>query len=108
MTLQWGVHRYLDERLRSPIRTWKVEPATSSFFGLPNEAEQGFQLEGADGAAGTLISRRPDMWVLRWKSPEATLCEEWAIALPDRGRTGNARASLNEPRLRVATGVAPG
>jgi hypothetical protein len=84
----WGAHRFLDQALavaHSHLSRW--DPFIL-FFGVPNEAQQGFQLQGADGARGTLISRRPDMWVLRWKSREATLCEEWAIALPDHGTSG--------------------
>ena len=53
------------------------------FVGLPNEAQYGFELAGDHGEYGELLSRRPDMWVLRWKSPEGAIYEEWALLLPD-------------------------
>lgn len=87
-TLQWNAHRYFDAALalaHAHLSRW--DPFIL-LFGLHDEAEQGFQLRGAEGASGTLISRRPDMWVLRWKSPEATLNEEWAVALPDQDAAG--------------------
>ena len=81
--LQANVHRYLDEVLsiaHAHLSDWNP---FVHFFGLPNEALHGFALTGDRGEHGELVSRRPDMWVLRWKSPETVMYEEWAVLLPD-------------------------
>ena len=91
--LQTTVHRYLDEALavaHAHLSDW--DPFIR-FVGLPNEAQYGFALTGGHGEYGELLSRRPDMWVLRWKSPEGAIYEEWALLLPDLDATsGSARA----------------
>jgi len=82
ITLPLTRHGSLDEALAiaySHLSRW--DPFIL-FFGLPDEAQRGLELKGADGAHGELVSRRPDMWVLRWKSVDAVICEEWAVALP--------------------------
>jgi hypothetical protein len=53
------------------------------FFGLPDEAQQGFALEGAKGEHGELVFQRPDIWMLRWKAPPQAVYESWSVALPD-------------------------
>jgi len=91
--LQANVHRYLDEALaiaHAHLTEW--DPFIR-FVGLPNEAQYGFALAGGHGEYGELLSRRPDMWVLRWKSPEGAIYEEWALLLPDLdAASGSARA----------------
>jgi hypothetical protein len=82
--LQADVHRYLDQALaiaHAHLSRW--DPFIR-FVGLPNEAQYGFALTGDHGECGELLSRRADMWVLRWKSPEAAIYEEWALLLPDQ------------------------
>jgi hypothetical protein len=80
--LQVNVHRYLDEALtiaQTHLTDWNP---FIRFVGLPNEAQYGFALTGDNGEHGELVSRRPDMWVLRWNSPEASIYAEWALLLP--------------------------
>lgn len=93
IALQVSVHRYLDEALaitHAHLSDW--DPFIR-FVGLPNEAQYGFALTGDNGECGELVSRRPDMWVLRWKSPEGAIYEEWALLLPDlEAGSGFARA----------------
>lgn len=93
IALQVSVHRYLDEALaitHAHLSDW--DPFIR-FVGLPNEAQYGFALTGDNGEYGELVSRRPDMWVLRWKSPEGAIYEEWALLLPDlEAGSGFARA----------------
>ena len=93
IALQVNVHRYLDEALaiaHAHLSDW--DPFIR-FVGLPNEAQYGFALTGDNGEYGELVSRRPDMWVLRWKSPEGAIYEEWALLLPDlEAGSGFARA----------------
>jgi hypothetical protein len=93
IVLQVDVHRYLDEALaiaHAHLSDW--DPFIR-FVGLPNEAQYGFELTGGHGEYGELLSRRPDMWVLRWKSPEGAIYEEWALLLPDLdAASGFARA----------------
>jgi hypothetical protein len=61
------------------------------FCGLPSEAEQGFRLFGAHaGEHGELIFQRPDIWVLRWKTPPRAVYESWSITLPDTDACGDA------------------
>jgi hypothetical protein len=77
-------HRYLDEALsiaHSHLEAW--DPFIQ-FIGLPNEAQHGFALHGAAGEHGELVAQRPDIWILRWKSPPHAIYEEWSVLLPDR------------------------
>lgn len=91
--LQANVHRYLDEALAIAYAHLSDWDPFIRFVGLPNEAQYGFALTGGHGEYGELLSRRPDMWVLRWKSPEGAIYEEWALPLPDRdAASGLARA----------------
>lgn len=48
------------------------------FCGLPNEAQQGFALEGTSGEHGELVYQRPDIWILRWKAPPHAVYESWS------------------------------
>jgi hypothetical protein len=91
--LHANVHRYLDEALAIAYTHLSDWDPFIRFVGLPNEAQYGFALTGDHGEYGELLSRRPDMWVLRWKSPEGAIYEEWALPLPDRdAASGLARA----------------
>jgi hypothetical protein len=87
------VHRYLDEALATAhayLADWNPR---IRFCGLLNEDQLGYALSGEHGEQGELLSRRPDMWVLRWKSPVRDICEEWSVLLPPpdaSGATGTA------------------
>ena len=59
------------------------------FCGLPNEAQQGFTLTGANGERGELIFQRPDIWMLRWKAPPLAVYESWSVAVDDLDATGD-------------------
>ena len=77
-------HRFLDQALtiaHSHLAAW--DPFIR-FFGLPNEAQHGFALHGAAGEHGELVAQRPEIWILRWKSPPHAIYEEWSVLLPDR------------------------
>jgi len=77
-------HRHLDAALfvaHSHLAAW--DPFIR-FAGLPNEAQYGFALHGAAGGHGELVSRRPDIWILRWRSPPHAIHEEWSVVSPDR------------------------
>ena len=81
--LRDSVHRYLDEALsiaHAKLSDWNP---FIQFFGLPDEAQYGFALRGDHGEHGELVSRRPDMWVLRWKSRQTVVYEEWSVLLPN-------------------------
>jgi len=76
-------HRCLDESLSiaySHLAHWNP---VIQFCGLPNEAQLGFALKGANGEHGELIFQRPDIWMLRWKAPPQAVYESWSVALPD-------------------------
>lgn len=91
--LHVSAHRYLDEALAITHEHLSGWDPFIRFVGLPNEAQYGFALTGDRGEHGELVSRRPDMWVLRWRSPQGVLYEEWALLLPERDATsGSARA----------------
>jgi hypothetical protein len=79
MTFQVGWHRCLDEALEIAHEHLSAWNPFIHFFGVPLEAQFGFALRGAHGELGELVSRRPDMWVLRWKSRQAIIYEEWAV-----------------------------
>lgn len=89
---QVNEHRYLDEALATAHAHLSQWNPFIEFVGLPNEAQYGFTLKGGHGEHGELVSRRPDMWVLRWKSPDADIYEEWAVTLSDLSAGESARA----------------
>jgi hypothetical protein len=77
------VHRCLDEALsiaHSHLAYWNPH---IQFCGLPNEAQLGFALKGANGEHGELVFQRPDIWMLRWKAPPEAVYESWSVALAD-------------------------
>ena len=77
------VHQCLDEALsiaHSHLAHWNP---FIQFFGLPNEAQQGFALKGVDGEHGELVFQRPDIWMLRWKAPPQAVYESWSVVVPD-------------------------
>lgn len=59
------------------------------FCGLPNEAQQGFALTGANGAHGELLFQRPDIWMLRWKAPPQAVYESWSVVVDDPAASGD-------------------
>lgn len=84
------VHRCLDESLtiaHSYLAQWNP---FIEFFGVPNEAQQGFALKGANGEHGELVFQRPDIWMLRWKAPPEAVYESWSVALPDTDADSDA------------------
>jgi hypothetical protein len=84
------VHRCLDEALsiaHSHLAYWNPH---IQFCGLPNEAQLGFALKGANGEHGELVFQRPDIWMLRWKAPPEAVYESWSVALPDTDATSDA------------------
>ena len=95
--VQVDVHRYLDEALVIAHTYLRDLNPHIRFCGLPQEAQYGFALIGDHGEHGELVSRRPDMWVLRWKSSAADIYEEWAIALPPISKAPGATASGQPP-----------
>lgn len=52
------------------------------FCGLPDEAELGFSLGDATDGHGILVYQRPDIWMLRWKSPPDAVYESWSVVVP--------------------------
>ena len=52
------------------------------------QAKVGYRLSGDRGEYGELVSRRPDMWVLRWKSPVRDVYEEWSVTIPPPDASG--------------------
>jgi hypothetical protein len=76
------VHRYLDDALATAHAYLLEWNPRVEFCGLPDEAQFGFRLTGDHGERGELVSQRPDMWVLRWKSAARDICEEWSVMLP--------------------------
>ena len=63
------------------------------FYGLPNEAQLGFGLDGAGDGRGQLAFSQPDAWTLRWRSANGAIDENWSL-LPTvtdpTGRTARA------------------
>ena len=87
------LHRCLDEALsiaQSHLAHWNP---FIHFSGLPNEAEHGFALNGAEGEHGELVFQRPDIWLLRWKDPPQAVYESWSVVLrdPDVAKDGAHR-----------------
>lgn len=81
--LRENVHRCLDEALAiaySHLACWNP---SIQFCGLPNEAQQGYVLTGANRARGRLLFQRPDIWMLRWKAPPQAVYESWSVAVHD-------------------------
>jgi hypothetical protein len=95
-TLSDARNRSLEEALAIALGYLERWDPCIAFCGLPDEAEQGFALKGADGAHGELIFQRPDIWMLRWKAPPDAVYESWSVVLPgDAGgrKAGNGHAS---------------
>jgi hypothetical protein len=84
------VHRALDEALaiaHSHLAAW--DPFIR-FIGLPNEAQHGFALRGAARGHGELVWQRPELWILRWKSPPHAIYKEWSVVPGDRNAATEA------------------
>jgi hypothetical protein len=83
-------HRCLDEALsiaHSHLAHWNP---FIQFFGLPNEAQQGYALTGTLGEHGELVFQRPDIWMLRWKAPPQAVYESWSVVLRDPDAASDA------------------
>ena len=76
------VHRYLDDAIETTHAYLFEWNPRIQFCGLPNEAQLGYRLSGDHGEQGVLVSQRPDMWVLRWRSPVRDIYEEWSVTQP--------------------------
>jgi hypothetical protein len=84
------MHRCLDAALsiaHSYLAHWNPFIV---FCGLPNEAQQGFALKGADGEHGELLFQRPDIWMLRWKAAPQAVYESWSVVPPDSDAASDA------------------
>jgi len=99
-----SVHRSFDKALsvaHSHLLHW--DPFIQ-FFGLPDEAQMGFELTGSGGEHGELIFQQPDNWTLRWSAPPEVVHERWSMAPdePDAGgdKADDDRASLDRPARR--------
>jgi len=87
--LRENVHRCLDQALSiaySHLACWNP---SIRFCGLPNEAQQGYTLRGAGGERGELLFQRPDIWLLRWKSPPLAVYESWSVSVDDPDAAGD-------------------
>jgi hypothetical protein len=83
--LRENIHRHFDKALsvaHSHLLRW--DPFIQ-FFGVPDEAQMGFELTGAVGEHGELTFRQPDLWTLRWSAPPEVINETWSLALYDPG-----------------------
>ena len=81
--LRENMHRYFDKALsvaHSHLLRW--DPFIQ-FFGLPDEAQMGFELTGAGGEHGELTFQQPDNWTLRWSAPPEVINETWSLAPDD-------------------------
>jgi hypothetical protein len=87
--LRENVHQCLDEALsiaHSHLAHWNP---FIHFCGLPDEAQQGIALTGANGERGELIFQRPDIWMLRWKAPPEAVYESWSVMVDDTDAAGD-------------------
>ena len=78
-----NIHRYFDKALsvaHSHLLRW--DPFIQ-FFGLPDEAQMGFELTGARGEHGELTFQQPDIWTLRWNAPPEVINETWSLPWDD-------------------------
>jgi len=81
--LRENMHRYFDKALsvaHSHLLRW--DPFIQ-FFGLPDEAQMGFELTGAGGEHGELTFQQPDIWTLRWSAPPEVVNATWSLAPDD-------------------------
>ena len=79
--LRENTHRWLDRALAIAYSQLDVWDPFIEFLGLPNEAQLGFVLTGADGEHGTLIFHQPDTWTLRWIAPRVVVNRSWSTAM---------------------------
>ena len=92
-------HRELEEALRIAHSHLDGFDPFIEFFGLPNEAELGFPLSGADGEHGELIFREPKTWSLRWQAGHEVVAVSWSISTIAGGGTYYDRRSLTDRRV---------
>ena len=81
--LRDNMHRYIDKALsvaHSHLLRW--DPFIQ-FFGLPDEAQMGFELTGASGEHGELTFQQPDIWTLHWSAPPEVINKTWSLARDD-------------------------
>jgi hypothetical protein len=83
IVLRETVHRCLDEALSIAYSHLAFWNPLIHFCGLPNEAQQGYALTGADRARGELLFQRPDIWMLRWRAPPQAVYESWSVSAHD-------------------------
>jgi hypothetical protein len=82
-------HRALDAAIAIAHSHLAVWNPMIHFHGLPDEAQQGFALKGGNGEYGELVYQRPDIWMLRWKTPTAAVYESWSVVLPKLDSTAS-------------------
>jgi len=81
-------HQSLDEALaiaHSHLSEW--DPLIE-FCGVPDEAQYGFALTGAEGQFGHLVLRTPGTWTLRWESAGTALYRQWSAASTENDFAG--------------------
>ncbi len=65
------------------------------FCGVPDEAQYGYALTGADGERGYLALRPQHRWVLQWESPVNAVYSRWSVPPPAVDATTSwARAGM--------------
>ncbi len=76
-------HSCLDEALamaHSLLAAWDPH---IDFCGVPDEAQYGIALTGANGASGQLAARTAGRWTLRWDAEGDAIREQWVAAAWD-------------------------
>jgi len=104
--LRENMHRNFDRALsvaHSHLLRW--DPIIQ-FFGLPDEAQMGFNLIGAGGEHGQLTFQQPDVWTLHWNAPPQVIKETWSLALDDHdsGHKADGDPGFSAPRQQTRRG----
>ena len=94
--------RCLDEALaiaHSLLARWDPH---IDFCGVPDEAQYGIALTGANGESGQLTTRTAGQWTLRWDAGDQALYERWSVAeWEDENAFAWARAGAGPDDARV-------
>lgn len=73
-------HRSLDQALAIAHSLLAHCDPSIDFCGVPDEAQYGIALTGANGESGQLMARTAGDWTLRWEATGKALHEHWAGA----------------------------
>ena len=76
-------HSCLDEALATAHSFLAAWDPRIDFCGVPDEAQYGIALTGANGESGQLAARTAGRWTLRWDAGGDALREHWAAAAWD-------------------------